>query len=873
MVGSRDENEVVAQINTVNRSTRDSINKSGKQNSSSSSIKSGLNKYIAAAISSKESSTFKAGQRMGRGSSEELDKQSSEQNKADRQATPKASTQSSSSPTSTDTTPTQTQTTTNTSNSTKGYIGKLGSNGASGNNKDGGSERKKSGSSLGAAAAAKPKESREEMFKKFEAEGVQFKAKLVGSELVIEPRGDKICQDSIKRLKAIIKGQKAHKRRILMRISYDGVKVIDEKTNELIYHNEVPQISFIASDDSDARTFGYICDVPNKAHRFICFKTLGPAVQVMSVISTLFEAVLERKSQQAAAQTQASQPETGPPEVLEGGPELVDSAELIETDVRETSDGPEGEQSGARTPPAARDYFELDQLELAEDSGSAVGSGLGARLGADFSSRMPGKQKDLFSGQLEELFMVSAAPPLASDSATAGNELYATLEERFQLEAAGQPQTVLGGRQGSLVKQSTLKEEHRMEQRMEREAGSSASLAGDSGLVLDSPSSATQAEWGPVGAPRHTPSRPINLPRPAAGGERPLAAPPSRGHLRLLAGHSLGSSASGGGASGGGGSGSLGAAEESPDGQAKGGGRSLVYNHSSVSLNDAALTRQCSFGGLPMGAQRRLASSAETDKYAVFNDIDNLPSIFESSTSLNGSACSPQTPVAPTLPAPQATSSQVSSPRERFDESGAPAALFFGGAPADPFGQLAGQPQAAAPLFGASIAGQAPSSHFRQQPATAGPHALFNQPNRFHLEPQAVTPSIPIDPQRLPFGPFEAGPSHAPPGTPFGQLPLGPPLPERGRGSASGGGLESMVVGSAPMTGLHGPAGLANKGQPNLQGAVSAQMAQAHARFSSSMMAGGLSQRLGSSAASLKSTGSATGLSRQTNPFDDEFFS
>jgi hypothetical protein len=148
---------------------------------------------------------------------------------------------------------------------------------------------------MSAANANANAASTEDKYSKFEGDGVTFRAKLIGSELVMEPRGDKMCQNSIQRLKAIIKGQKAHKQRIVMKISYAGVKVYDEKTNEILYHHEVPQISFIASDDTDSRAFGYVCDVPNKAHRFICFKTSGPALQVMSEISSLFDAVLEKK--------------------------------------------------------------------------------------------------------------------------------------------------------------------------------------------------------------------------------------------------------------------------------------------------------------------------------------------------------------------------------------------------------------------------------------------------------------------------------------------------------------------------------------------------------------------------------------------------
>lgn len=131
--------------------------------------------------------------------------------------------------------------------------------------------------------------------KRFEGEGVVFKAKLIGSELVMEPRGDKMCQNSITRLKAIIKGTNSHKKRIVLKISLAGIKVYDEKTNEILHDNEVSQISYIASDDSDTRCFGYVCDVPNKAHQFVCFKTSCPAAQVMSTMSELFDAVLKSK--------------------------------------------------------------------------------------------------------------------------------------------------------------------------------------------------------------------------------------------------------------------------------------------------------------------------------------------------------------------------------------------------------------------------------------------------------------------------------------------------------------------------------------------------------------------------------------------------
>src|SRR5438094_48243 len=47
---------------------------------------------------------------------------------------------------------------------------------------------------------------------KFMGDGIEFKGKLIGSELVPEPRGEKMCQNSLQRLKAIVKGTKSHKK-------------------------------------------------------------------------------------------------------------------------------------------------------------------------------------------------------------------------------------------------------------------------------------------------------------------------------------------------------------------------------------------------------------------------------------------------------------------------------------------------------------------------------------------------------------------------------------------------------------------------------------------------------------------------------------
>lgn len=307
------------------------------------------------------------------------------------------------------------------------------------------------------------KEAEEDKLKRFENEGVVFKAKLIGTELVMEPRGDKMCQNSIQRLKAIIKGTNSHKKRIVLKISFEGVKVYDEKTNEMLYHHEVSQISYIASDDTDSRTFGYVSDIPNKAHQFICFKTSGPAVNVMSVISALFEAVLEKKKQEE-----------------------------------------EKEKKEEKHKPAGEKFTETkhqDSVDLIGDSGIIDG---------DIS---------LVSNDS----LINYKP----------DEIKSTSERR-------QP-----SRQNP----------------------------------LPIPIRQNQPQPIPIRQGQH----PILLPPPSS---LPRPTP-----MNMSSGPSH--------------------------------NRSLVYNHSSVSLSDAALMRQSSFNAPNQ-------NDSYVDRYAVFNDIDNLPSIFES---------------------------------------------------------------------------------------------------------------------------------------------------------------------------------------------------------------------------------------------------
>ena len=65
---------------------------------------------------------------------------------------------------------------------------------------------------------------------RFHGVGINFKAKLIGVEDVAQANGDKMCQEAIQRLKAAIKESGDHKLRLIINVSMQGMKLIEEKT-------------------------------------------------------------------------------------------------------------------------------------------------------------------------------------------------------------------------------------------------------------------------------------------------------------------------------------------------------------------------------------------------------------------------------------------------------------------------------------------------------------------------------------------------------------------------------------------------------------------------------------------------------------------
>ncbi|XP_077981178.1 uncharacterized protein LOC144436300 isoform X2 [Glandiceps talaboti] len=132
---------------------------------------------------------------------------------------------------------------------------------------------------------------------KFKGDGVLFKAKMIGIEDVSEARGDRMCQESMQRLKAAAKSAGEHKQRITLSITLTGIRIIDERSGIVEHTHPVHQISFISRDPSDNRAFGYVFGAEG-SHKFFAIKTEKASENVVLTLKDLFQAVFDMKTKE-----------------------------------------------------------------------------------------------------------------------------------------------------------------------------------------------------------------------------------------------------------------------------------------------------------------------------------------------------------------------------------------------------------------------------------------------------------------------------------------------------------------------------------------------------------------------------------------------
>lgn len=136
---------------------------------------------------------------------------------------------------------------------------------------------------------------------RFQGDGVRYKAKLIGIDDVPEARGDKMCQDSMMKLKgmaAAARSQGKHKQRIWVNISMSGIKIIDEKSGVIEHEHVVNKISFIARDVTDNRAFGYVCGAEGQ-HQFFAIKTAQQAEPLVIDLKDLFQVIFNLRKKEA----------------------------------------------------------------------------------------------------------------------------------------------------------------------------------------------------------------------------------------------------------------------------------------------------------------------------------------------------------------------------------------------------------------------------------------------------------------------------------------------------------------------------------------------------------------------------------------------
>ncbi|XP_028276202.1 numb-like protein isoform X2 [Parambassis ranga] len=120
-----------------------------------------------------------------------------------------------------------------------------------------------------------------------------FAVRYLGLVEVEESRGMHVCEDAVKKLK--VSGKKTIK--AVLWVSADGLRVVDDKTKDLIVDQTIEKVSFCAPDRNYDKAFSYICrDGTTRRWMCHCFMALKDSGERLShAVGCAFAACLERK--------------------------------------------------------------------------------------------------------------------------------------------------------------------------------------------------------------------------------------------------------------------------------------------------------------------------------------------------------------------------------------------------------------------------------------------------------------------------------------------------------------------------------------------------------------------------------------------------
>ncbi|KAM4629851.1 disabled homolog 2-like [Polymixia lowei] len=96
---------------------------------------------------------------------------------------------------------------------------------------------------------------------RFHGDGVHYKAKLIGVDSVPGAQGDKMCLDTMMKLKGLEAASRSHgkhKQRVWLKVSSSGLKIVDERTGVVEHDHDCNRISSLTKDESDPRALAYI---------------------------------------------------------------------------------------------------------------------------------------------------------------------------------------------------------------------------------------------------------------------------------------------------------------------------------------------------------------------------------------------------------------------------------------------------------------------------------------------------------------------------------------------------------------------------------------------------------------------------------------
>uniref|UniRef100_A0A8C5SD08 Numb-like protein n=1 Tax=Laticauda laticaudata TaxID=8630 RepID=A0A8C5SD08_LATLA len=119
-----------------------------------------------------------------------------------------------------------------------------------------------------------------------------FPVRYLGYVEVEESRGMQVCEEAVKKLKSGHKSMKS-----VLWVSADGLRVVDDKTKDLIVDQTIEKVSFCAPDRNFDKAFSYICR-DGTTRRWIChgFLALKDSGERLShAVGCAFAACLERK--------------------------------------------------------------------------------------------------------------------------------------------------------------------------------------------------------------------------------------------------------------------------------------------------------------------------------------------------------------------------------------------------------------------------------------------------------------------------------------------------------------------------------------------------------------------------------------------------